>query len=334
MMKYLKKQGTTKRICLILCSSLTLSLTACSSESSFLNEYSELGLLENSDSSTMVDLSKAAVYAKNLAVISLLDNSSFVNNSGDITANSGLLVDQNTNEALYFSNIFEQIAPASLTKLMTALVVLKYGNLDDEVTITEDFSAAVPDAQVCGFQMGDKVTLRELFYCMMIYSGNDTAHAIALNISGSVSEFCELMNKGAGEIGATNTNFVNPHGLDENNHYTTAYDLYLIFNECIKYDTFIDAIGQDKYKMDYTNSSGEIVSKEFPSTNLYFLKQATAPSGGTVLGGKTGTTDKAGNCLILYFKNGDKYYISLLLGNADKTQLYSQMNKLLEKIQN
>jgi len=333
MTKYLKTQGIVKRICLIVCS-LTLSLTACSSGSSFLNEYSEIGLLESSDSSTMVELSKAAVFAKNLAVVSLLDNSSFVDTSGDITANSGLLVNQNTNEALYFSNIFEQIAPASLTKLMTALVVLKYGNLDDEVTITEDFSASASDAQVCGFQVGDKMTLRQLFYCMLIYSGNDTAHAIALHISGSVSEFCTLMNEEARKIGATNTNFVNPHGLDEDNHYTTAYDLYLIFNECLKYDTFTDAIEQDQYTIDYTNSSGEALSKEFLTTNLYFLNQASAPSGGTVLGGKTGTTSKAGNCLILYFKNDDAYYISLLLDSADKTELYSQMNKLLDKIQN
>lgn len=333
MIKHSKTQAIIKRICLVMCG-LTLSLTACGSGTSFLDEYSELGQLENSDSSTMIDLSKAAAFAKNLAVVSPQDNSSFVDTTGDITATSRLLVDQNTNEALYFSNIFKQTAPASLTKLMTALVVLKYGNLDDEVTITEDFSASVPDAQVCGFQLGDKITLRQLFYCMLIYSGNDTAHAIAIHISGSVSEFCKLMNEEARKLGAANTNFVNPHGLDEDNHYTTAYDLYLIFNKCLEYDTFIDAISQDKYTVNYTNEAGEALSKEFPTTNLYFLGEATAPSGISILGGKTGTTDNAGNCLILYLKNGDGYYISLLLGNADKTELYSQMNKLIEKIQN
>lgn len=331
MMKYLKPK---RIICLIMCCLILLFTSACGSGSSYLNEYSELDLLTDSNLTAKVDLSRAAAFTKNIAVVSVSENSSFTENSGHLTAGSALLVDRNNNKALYFSNIFEQVAPASLTKLMTALIVLKYGNLDDEITITEDFSAAVPDAQVCGFQMGDKVTLRQLFYCMLVYSGNDTAHAIALHISGNLSEFCKLMNDEAKKIGATNTNFVNPHGLDEDNHYSTAYDLYLIFNECLKYDTFIDAISKVDYTAEYTDSAGESVSKSFSTTNLYLINQVTAPATGAIIGGKTGTTTDAGNCLILYAKKGDSYYISLLLGNSSKAELYSQMNTLLEKVQN
>ena len=127
--------------------------------------------------------------------------------------------------------------PASITKILTALVALEtVQDLDQEVTLTDDVNVDVADAQVCGFKPGDKMTLKTLLYCMLIYSGNDAANAVASAVSGGdIPAFCDKMNAEAQRLGATQTHFVTPNGLDDPDHYTTAYDLYLIFKECLKY---------------------------------------------------------------------------------------------------
>ena len=170
-------------------------------------------------------------------------------------------------------------------------------------------------------------------YCTLIYSGNDAANAVASAVSGgNVSEFCKQMNERASQLGATQTHFVTPNGLDTPDHYTSAYDLYLIFRECIKYDVFMDAVHQSSYTA-FFERGGEEYSFTFPSTNHYFIDKADPPEGVTIVGGKTGTTDNAGTCLILYVedKNGNGY-ISLLLGSPDKDTLYDSMTKLLSNL--
>ena len=152
-------------------------------------------------------------------------------------------------------------------------------------------------------------------------------------IAGSEEKFSERMNEEVRKLGATHSHFVNSHGLHDENHYTTAYDIYLIFNELLNYDEFKAIIDQGSYKAEYTNASGQQVAKIFPNTNQYLIGATNAPEDVTVLGGKTGTTNAAGSCLVLLStdENGDEY-ISLVLNAASKADLYNQMNHLLDMI--
>lgn len=247
----------------------------------------------------------------------------------------GLLVCTTTNEVLFNNLPYKEVAPASLTKLMTALIVMEKANMDDVVTLTSAMNQDMfPGAQVCGFVPGDKITVKELLYSMLVYSGNDAANALAIHVGGDINSFVNMMNEKANLLGAVNTHFSNPSGLDIDNHYSSAYDLYLIFNECLKYDDFKTAICQASYTNHYISKSGQDASITYTSTNLYMNGTYTSPEGITIYGGKTGTTDDAGACLITYAKDSSgNEYISVSLGSKDKPELYSQMNKILAKFQ-
>ena len=313
-------------ICVLLC--------ACQPSAALLNKYSEMDLLQSSDVLSLVEPGKASGFAEDLAVVSSEDNEASLSDS-TIPTTAALLIQTNTKEALYYKNIYQPVAPASLTKLMTALLVFKYGNLDDEITITQEMiDVDNPQAQMAGFAVGDKISVRDMLYCMLIYSGNDTSNAIGIYISGSIEEFADLMNSEAKNLGAMHTHFVNACGLDADGHLSCAYDLYLMFSACMEYEEFRDAISQSEYTVNYTSASGEAVSKTFDTTNLYFTGDYSPPEGVNIFGGKTGTTGNAGACLILYTTdNQDNPYIALILGGDDKPELYQQMSNLLTMIQ-
>ena len=166
-----------------------------------------------------------------------------------------------------------------------------------------------------------------------MYSACDCGNIIAEHVSGSVDAFVELMNERAVELGATHTHFVNTHGLTAEDHYSTAYDLYLIFNEVVKYPKYNEISHQSKYVSTYINQNGEEASLELYTTNLYLRSEATPPSGITVIGGKTGTTDAAGNCIILYVEDSyGNHYISVIMGSTRRATLYEQMTLLLKEI--
>lgn len=187
------------------------------------------------------------------------------------------------------------------------------------------------DEVVCGLYPGGQVKLYDLLCGLLLKSGNDCGVAIAEYISGSVEAFAELMNEEAKELGATGTHFVNPHGLHEDDHYTTAYDLYLIFNACIQNDTFKEIISMSSYTMSIGDAAGNTHSLEVLPTNYYSLGKTEAPEGIKVFGGKTGTTDQAGCCVILYSEDMEAHpYISVIMGAEDKAFLYQEMNRLLE----
>ena len=243
------------------------------------------------------------------------------------------LFDLTSQNVAYAKDIFITRSPASLTKIMTALVALKYGNLDDTVTVTETVKDIEYGSSVCDIKEGDRLTLRQLLYGMMIASGNDAAMMIAEYIGGSVDDFVSLMNEEALQIGATRTHFANPHGLTDTDHYTCVYDLYLIFNEAMKNDTFVDIISRSNYYAEYTDETGAAVAVTWESTNHYFTGEAALPENVRVYGGKTGTTEDAGACLALLTK--DSYgnpYIAVIMHSSDKEILYEDMNKLLSLV--
>ena len=244
---------------------------------------------------------------------------------------AGLFDIANSN-VIYSYNIHKKLYPASTTKIMTALLCLEKGNLEDEVVISKTASAAsFPiEAQVCGLVEGEKWKLNDLLNALMLYSGNDAATAIAEHIAGTQEEFVAMMNQRAHELFANNTHFTNPHGLHNSKHYTTAYDLYLIFNECIKDERFVNIISSNSYTANYVAANGTEKTAVFQPTNLYARGEAKAPENVIVVGGKTGTTGEAGYCLILLDRNqAEKPFVSIVMGGSTKSALYRNMTNMM-----
>ena len=256
--------------------------------------------------------------------------------SGTTDVHAAGLFDLSGKDVLYSNQIHERLYPASTTKIMTALLVLEQGNLSDIVTVGKNAAASSfpADASLCGLKEGDQMTLETLLHGLLLSSGNDAATAIAEYISGSEEAFVEEMNARARELMAVNTHFVNPHGLHDDNHYTTAYDLYLIFNTCIQNEEFLKIIESDGYTASITEADGSVRTEEWSPTNYYARGIVDAPEGVTVVGGKTGTTGEAGYCLILLDRNAaDDPYISIVMGAGSRDILYEDMNALLEGTQ-
>lgn len=286
-----------------------------------------------SSAGTSIDsrLSQADFFAKDLVIIKEEENQG---EDEKLTSGSSLLVNITDKKFIYADNVYDRLYPASLTKLMTALVVLQYGELTDTVTVSYNASHITEiGAKLCGFEEGDTISMDALLKSLLVYSGNDAAVAIADHIGGNEDDFVALMNEGAKKIGAVHTNFVNSNGLHDTDQYTTAYDMYLIFNELMKYDTFCSIISTNSYTAKYKDSKGNDKEKTFEATNAYLQGEAVAPEGIQVIGGKTGTTSKAGNCLVLLSKDGsDKSYISVIMKAPDRASLYSQMTYMLSFI--
>lgn len=279
------------------------------------------------------NLYEGKLYAEELCVAQ--EDVSLDGYTDDTGIHGAALFDINDKNVLYSYQMHERLYPASVTKIMTALLALENGSLDDSVTINASAAAASfpSDAQVIGLKQGDTWTLKDLLYALLLYSGNDAATAIAEHISGSEDAFVEQMNARAGELMANNTHFTNPHGLHDAEHYTTAYDLYLIFNECISNDTFVEIIETDSYDVTYTHADGSLDSLTVTPTNLYAKGTVDEPAGYTIVGGKTGTTGEAGYCLILLERDAeDAPYISVVMGAPDKPALYADMTSLIEAI--
>lgn len=273
---------------------------------------------------------KTSSFAQDLCVVSQ-DVS-----SGDADLESagaaGLFSVENT--TVYAAkNAHTRMNPASLTKIMTALVAVKNGSLDQVLTATEQTKITESGAQVCGIKPGDTMTMDQALHILLLYSANDVAMMIAENVAGSVEGFVEMMNQEAKRLGATNTHFMNPHGLTEENHYTTAYDLYLIFHEAIRYESITQIMHMSNYETVYKDGSGKDKELSVRTTNLYLRGDAPVPERITVMGGKTGTTQAAGHCLILLSRDtSGNSFISVILREPTQDDLYTDMSGLLNEI--
>lgn len=249
------------------------------------------------------------------------------------TLKSAGLFDVEGNSVNFAYNIHEKAYPASLTKLMTALVALDNSELTDEVTVSANADSAkfAADEATCGIKEGDRLTMADLLYGLLLHSGNDNAVAIAEHVGESVEGFADMMNEKAAAIMATNSNFVNPNGLHDENHYTTAYDMYLIFNECIKNEDFIKIVSTDTYTAEVKGTDGTSREIKWEASNFYAQGTAPLPTKNKIIGGKTGTTLKAGNCLVLLNESDSgQPYISIVMGADTKDLLYQDMTKLIE----
>lgn len=223
----------------------------------------------------------------------------------ELNARAAVLIDGNNGRVLYGKNIYEKLPMASTTKIMTCLIALEYGNLQDTVTFSE-YAASMPKVKL-GVAAGTKFMLQDMLYSMMLESHNDTAVAIAEHIAGNVHEFSKLMNQRAQKIGAFDTRFVTPNGLDADEHYSTAYDMAIIAAEAMKNETFCQIIKTREYQFK------DVEQKN--SYNVYNKDSFLEMMEGAV-GVKTGFTGKAGYCFVGAVKKNDKFFVSVVLASG------------------
>ena len=243
-----------------------------------------------------------------------------------------------TKEILYAKNIHTRVYPASTTKIMTALVALEHGSgsLDDQTAVSKEaitfHESGVSTAKL---KEGDVLTLRQLLYALLTVSANDAANAIAEKVGADIDSFVGMLNDKAHAIGATNTHFVNPNGLHDEEHYTTAYDLYLMFQEAMKYDEFLEMLSVPLYEDSYLAADGTSVPVSWPSSNLFTKGDVTVPEGVKASGGKTGTTKAAMSCLVQLFEDAEgERYVAVILGCSERGTLYEEMQSFLSALNN
>lgn len=223
----------------------------------------------------------------------------------DVSAHYAIAIDSKTRRILYEKKGTAVVPMASTTKIITSLVAIKYGNLDEKFEISKN--AASVRGSTVGYKKGEQITLRELLVGLMFKSGNDAAIAIAEGISGSVEEYCKVMNEYAIEIGLMDSNFQSPHGLDSNRHYSTAYDLAIATAKAKEDKFFNDIVGRK-----------EITQSEYNFTRSYnninkILWQIPGANGV-----KTGYTGGAGKCLVTSVNNGPSDVIIVVLNCPER----------------
>lgn len=236
----------------------------------------------------------------------------------DIQAKAALLLDQNTGKIVYGKNEHEELYPASLTKIMTALLVLRAVDegkltMDQSVTASESaFETLHDDGSSAGIKAGEILTVRQLLQCLLIVSANEAGTILAEAVSGSVSAFVEEMNAEAEALGCENTHFVNPTGLHDPQHYTSAWDLSLIATEALKYPDFLTICDSIKEIIPATNLSPERVLR----TTNYLLDtwRALGYRYRNAHGIKTGSTSDAGYCLVSSAEKGELRFLSVVMG--------------------
>lgn len=242
-------------------------------------------------------------------------------NSGEeipkVNSRSCVVLDRNSNMILYGKNEKNQVKMASTTKIMTAIVVIENTSLDKTVEVSK--KAAGTGGSRLGLKTGDKITIRDLLYGLMLCSGNDAAVCLAESVAGSVSEFSNLMNAKAQELGLLNSHFESPHGLDSNGHYTTAYELALLSNYALKNQTFLAIVGTKNYT---------VTINGYPK-NLSNTNELLGNLNG-VYGIKTGFTNGANRCLVTACKRGDLDIICVVLGADTKNFRTKDSIKLIE----
>lgn len=255
-----------------------------------------------------------------LVCIMIAPNISYGNENLNEIPTSGkaaIVIDVKSGRVLYEKNIHEKLPMASTTKIMTALLAIENIPLDKTIKINP--KAQGIEGSSIYLRANEKVKVIDLIYGLMLRSGNDAAEAIAYEVSGSIETFAELMNKRAKELGAKNTNFVNPHGLHNDNHYTTAYDLGLITKEALQNSTF-----------------NEVVKTKFWTADREGYKYFTNKNKSLELcegadGVKTGYTTKSGRCLVTSATRNGMQLVSVTLNdydwfNTNKTLLDESFN--------
>ena len=244
-------------------------------------------------------------------------NNNFVlGNDLSINARSYVVLDRKSKKVLIGENEYTKAKMASTTKIMTATIILENCNLDDIVTISK--KSANTGGSRLGLKTNDKISVLNLLYGLLLCSGNDAAVALAEYCSGSIPEFCNLMNQKAIELGLTNSHFETPHGLDSDGHYTTAYELALITDYALKNSTFVKIVNTKNHTIQINN---------YPK-NLSNTNELLGVLDG-VYGVKTGFTNGANRCLVTACKRNNMDLICIVLGCDTKKFRGQDSTKLI-----
>lgn len=253
----------------------------------------------------------------NNEIYKTIETSANLNDEPKINSRSAVVIDRKSKNIIYGKNENVKKAMASTTKIMTAMVVIQNTNLNNIVEISK--KAAGTGGSRLGLKAGDKITVKDLLYGLLLRSGNDCAVALAEYVAGSVKEFSNLMNQNAQMLGLNNTHFVTPHGLDEEEHYTTAYELAILADYALNNEVFAQIVNTKSYTININKNSKTLNNTNELLGNL-----------NGVYGVKTGFTNGAGRCLVTSIKRGNLDVICVVLGADTKKDRTRDSAKLIE----
>lgn len=229
----------------------------------------------------------------------------------NITSQSAILIDTKTNQILYGKNENERMYPASTTKIVTTILTIENCNLNDSVTVSDTAISNIPEGYSTAYlQFGEILTVEQLLELLLVESANDAANVLAEHVGGSIESFVSMMNTKVHDLGLENTNFTNPYGLHDENHYSTAYDLAMIMKYCIQNEDFRKLAGSascaipatNKYDVRKYDSTNQLI---IPGNSYYYQYVTT---------GKTGFTTPAGQCLVSSAYKDDVELVCVILG--------------------
>ena len=245
-----------------------------------------------------------------------------------VGAEGAILLEANTGTILYAKNIHEHLYPASTTKILTTLVAIENSDLNDMVEFSNEavFSIEQKSSNM-GMDVGQSITMEQCLYGILVYSANEVCNAVGEHIAGSISGFVDMMNAKAKELGCTNTHFANPHGLQDENHYTTAHDMALIAQAAYQNETFRIIIGTKMYTIPPTNKHAEETVLRnhhdmlctYHNANRKYLYPYC-------VGGKTGYTETANSTLVTYAEKDGMTLICVVMNTQSPNQFIDTVN--------
>lgn len=274
---------------------------------------------DDSDSANKVNESKQVDNSNKVDLMSL-NKDDFVNN---ISTDSFVVIDASSGQMLLNKNENKKMYPASLTKLLTALLLLENKKMTDMLTASKEASK-VGESSI-NVKEGEKISTKDILYSMMLQSANDASFVAAENISGDTTKFATLMNKRAKELGASNSNFITPNGLHDVNHVTTAMDLALISKQALTHKEFLDCIKTKDYSLDRADSSSNM---DLQNKNRMIFDNKKEYNK-YCIGGKTGYTTQAGNCLMEVAQNGNLQVIVITLKS---NKIYDDTKNIIDYV--
>lgn len=255
--------------------------------------------------------------------------------SENLKSEAALLVDLTEGKILFNKNAHMREYPASITKIFTAYLAIRNGNFEDRCMGDE---VVFPnDSMLCDFRPGDVIPFDIVLHGALIQSGNNAATALACYVKDSVPEFVAYMNEEARKLGATQTNFVNCNGLSDPNHYTTAYDMYLMFKEAVKYPYFVQTIGCAKYTNTFKRTTAintYVIKAQYENPNEYLRGVRQPKEGIKILGGKSGHATSAKFTYVMLSEYNGHKYASITMKANNYTEVFDDMDYLSDVIIN
>ena len=232
----------------------------------------------------------------------------------EVAAPAAIMINLATGDVVFEKDADNKMYPASTTKIMTALLALEKGNLDDMITASANAVNSIEvGSSSMGLLAGETLSLKDLLYGLLVYSGNDAANVIAEYVSGDIASFVTLMNDRAKELGCTGTSFINPNGLHDDNHFTTARDLSKIASEAMKNETFREIVKTTRYEIPANDKYKE--QRNMPTTN-FLITKGSKYYYSAAIGIKTGYTSSAKNCLVAAASLNGMEFLTVVLGDS------------------